>query len=520
MARPLVSLCMIVRDEEAFLTECLRRAAPAADEIVIVDTGSRDRTVEIARDAGARVLHFEWQDDFSAPRNFGLEHARGQWVLVLDADEHLDPGAPEEIRAAARDRRLGACYLTFQNLHDGGRAIRNLMARMFRNAPEIRYQNLIHEQVAPAITRYCRAHDLKIGVIRSPVVHHGYTSAVAHGRAKRERNLRLFQKQFERHPDDPYSWYRYGDWLRSLREAGVEAPDPFPALERAHALLAALPAAEVREKVYAPEVAGLLALEHHRRGERERALEVARQGLAHAEPTPNLLYISAGLALDAGRAGDALELYRSCRALGQDPRVIPGQPGVTGHLAAAGAARALAALGRLDEAAATLEGVVAAEPGYREGRAALAEVLLRLDRAREALAHLLALLQQEPHAPAHWARAGECLLRLGRPREAAAWLRKAQEAAPRDDGVRVLRARAAAALGAPDEALAILGEVPATPVLAGAIAVLRALAGDEVAPDPDEVARWSGPLRAAGRADWAERIVTRSGSRGPAAARP
>jgi len=519
MARPLVSLCMIVRDEEAFLPECLRRAAPAADEIVIVDTGSKDRTVEIAREAGARVLHFEWRDDFSAPRNFGLEHARGQWILVLDADEHLEPGAPEEIRAVARDRRLGACYLTFRNLHDGGRELRNLMARMFRNAPEIRYQNLIHEQVAPAITRYCRAHDLKIGTIRAPVVHHGYTSLVAHGRAKRERNLRLFEKQFERHPDDPYSWYRYGDWLRSLREAAVEAPDPFPALERAHALLAALPAADLRDKGYAPEVAGLLALEHHRRGERDRALEVAREGLRHAERTPNLLYIAAGLALDAGQAGEALELYRACRALGEDPRVIPGQPGVTGHLAEAGAGRALAALGRLAEAAAALSGVVAAEPGYREGRAALAEVLLRQDRPREALTHLLALLQEEPRAAGHWARAGDCLLRLGRPREAAAWLRKAQEAAPRDDGVRVLRARAATALGAPDEALAILTEVPTTSMLASAVDVLRALAGDDVAPDADEVARWSGPLRAAGRADWAERLATRSGSPGPAAAR-
>jgi len=393
------------------------------------------------------------------------------------------------------------------------------MARMFRNAPEIRYQNLIHEQVAPAITRYCRAHDLRIGTIRSPVVHHGYTTRVAHRRAKRERNLRLFEKQFERHPDDPYSWYRYGDWLRSLREAGVEAPDPFPALERAHALLAALPAGELREKSYAPEVAGLLALEHHRRGEGDRALAVATQGLRYAEPTPNLLYIAAGLALDAGRAGEALELYRACRALGQDPRVIPGQPGVIGHLADAGAARALAALDRLDEAAAALGAVVAAEPGYREGRAALAEVLLRQDRPRDSLTHLLALLQEEPHAPRHWARAGECLLRLGRPREAAAWLRKAQEAAPRDDGVRVLRARAATALGAPDEALTILAEVPATPALAGAVAVLRALAGDAVALESCEVERWSGPLRAAGRGDWADRI-RRSGSGDPAAARP
>ncbi|MEE9126774.1 MAG: glycosyltransferase family 2 protein, partial [Planctomycetota bacterium] len=78
---PRISLCMIVKDEESFLDACLRSAAPCVDDMVIVDTGSTDRTVEIAEAHGAMVFHFEWCDDFAAARNFALEHATGDWVL-------------------------------------------------------------------------------------------------------------------------------------------------------------------------------------------------------------------------------------------------------------------------------------------------------------------------------------------------------------------------------------------------------------------------------------------------------
>ena len=86
---PRITLCMIARDEERFLPECLDRARAAVDEIVIVDTGSKDRTVAIAQSFGAKVLHVPWDDDFSAPRNAGIAAATGDWILVLDADEFL-----------------------------------------------------------------------------------------------------------------------------------------------------------------------------------------------------------------------------------------------------------------------------------------------------------------------------------------------------------------------------------------------------------------------------------------------
>jgi len=87
LARPTVSLLMIVKNEEDILPECLRAMKPLMDEIVILDTGSTDRTPEIARESGAQVRFYEWQDDFAAARNESLKHARCDWVLILDADE-------------------------------------------------------------------------------------------------------------------------------------------------------------------------------------------------------------------------------------------------------------------------------------------------------------------------------------------------------------------------------------------------------------------------------------------------
>ena len=86
----LLSVCMIVRDEAEALPETLACLAPPVDELVVVDTGSRDATLEIARGAGARLIEVPWQDDFAAARNAALAAARGRWCLALDADERVE----------------------------------------------------------------------------------------------------------------------------------------------------------------------------------------------------------------------------------------------------------------------------------------------------------------------------------------------------------------------------------------------------------------------------------------------
>ena len=117
-AAPSVSLCVVVRDEEELLPGCLEAAAPAADEVVVVDTGSTDGTVAVAAGFGARVLHVPWEDSFSAARNVALAAARGDWILFLDADEHLEAGGAARLRPLLAGE--GALALPLTNLTGDG----------------------------------------------------------------------------------------------------------------------------------------------------------------------------------------------------------------------------------------------------------------------------------------------------------------------------------------------------------------------------------------------------------------
>jgi glycosyltransferase involved in cell wall biosynthesis len=96
---PTLSLCMIVKNEAENLPRCLASVAGLVDEMIVLDTGSTDGTVDLARSLGAQVEHFVWCDDFSQARNVALEYVTGDWVLVLDADEVLRPEAARDIRS-------------------------------------------------------------------------------------------------------------------------------------------------------------------------------------------------------------------------------------------------------------------------------------------------------------------------------------------------------------------------------------------------------------------------------------
>src|SRR5580658_9834415 len=96
--KPRLSLAMIVKNEARCLARCLRSIEAMVDEIIIADTGSTDETIEIAKSFNATISHFTWVNDFSAARNFALDQAGGDWILVLDADEFASEALGREIR--------------------------------------------------------------------------------------------------------------------------------------------------------------------------------------------------------------------------------------------------------------------------------------------------------------------------------------------------------------------------------------------------------------------------------------
>jgi tetratricopeptide (TPR) repeat protein len=194
---PKISLCMIVKNEEANLEACLRPVCGLVDEIVVVDTGSTDRTKEIASDLGARVFDFPWCDDFAAARNESLRHARGDWVFWLDADHHMDEANVKKLEGLFGELTEPAAYCMTELSDDSGKNRRITHPRLFKLAPDVRWKYRVHEQIAPALMGKgfpLRETDI---VIR----HTGYRSS-EFVRQKLERNLRLLLLDIAEHSND------------------------------------------------------------------------------------------------------------------------------------------------------------------------------------------------------------------------------------------------------------------------------------------------------------------------------
>ena len=207
---PGISLCMIVKNEERFLHDALRSVAGVADELCIVDTGSTDRTREIALAHGARLIDVPWEDDFSRARNSALALATRRWIFVLDADERLEPASRVALIAIGREPAGSrGKWIACRNLTDnckGSGAMTNALVRIFPNDKRIRYRNPIHEFIALDGA----AGGLPADRSTIEVVHHGYLAPVMAERAKGERNLRLCRLAAERDPHDPFHQYNLG----------------------------------------------------------------------------------------------------------------------------------------------------------------------------------------------------------------------------------------------------------------------------------------------------------------------
>ena len=199
-----LSQCMIVKNEEKNIERALRWAKRVACEQIVVDTGSTDRTIEIAERMGAKVFNFQWIDDFSAAKNYAIEQASGNWIAFLDADEYFSETDAKKLiiflKRIQNDPQMRANYHALNcalvNLDsEGNIASRIDQERIFRNLPTLRYKGRIHEQldVKP---------DNIVIVDEIEIVHTGYTEEAFAGTDKIERNIRILRDDLAKFPND------------------------------------------------------------------------------------------------------------------------------------------------------------------------------------------------------------------------------------------------------------------------------------------------------------------------------
>ena len=204
------SAVLIVKNEAAFLDGCLRSLVGITDEIVVVDTGSEDDTISIAHEYGAKVLHYPWDGDFAAARNFGLDHALGEWILYIDADERI-VSMDAAIFEACLDAKDVAAYSIWFSVRVNHTPYREL--RIWRSHPDIRFQGCIHESIRPAIAEYCAKSGLKHGFCDLEMQHLGYEGDLT---AKHHRNLPLLLRRQEQAPDIVFNWCHLGQVYSGL----------------------------------------------------------------------------------------------------------------------------------------------------------------------------------------------------------------------------------------------------------------------------------------------------------------
>jgi hypothetical protein len=211
-----ITACLIVRDEEAVLPRCLESLRGRVAEIVVLDTGSVDRTLEIARAYGAVTGTRPWDDDFAAARNASLELATQPWILAIDADEELPAESVDALAAAVASPELGM-LLRLRLLDSLGGHQDVPMLRLFRNDPRIRFRRRIHESVNDALWDAGLAVPVQCDAV---LVHHGYDAATVDARGKLARNLRIHRRMREAGEADAYDLLKQAQILLAPEEAG------------------------------------------------------------------------------------------------------------------------------------------------------------------------------------------------------------------------------------------------------------------------------------------------------------
>lgn len=202
-----LTAALIVRDESRFIEGCLESLAGQVDEIVLVDTGSRDNTVEKARRFPVTLHRFEWCGDFSAARNFAIDQATSDWILYIDADERFEVREPAMLRNALADDTKVAWTLRFHPRVDWTPYAE---LRIFRNDPRIRFRGAIHERVHESIEAAVRTDGMEIGHCDLTIQHVGYEDDQGQ---KNPRNIPLLRDRLQRDPEHLYSWWHLGQCL-------------------------------------------------------------------------------------------------------------------------------------------------------------------------------------------------------------------------------------------------------------------------------------------------------------------
>ncbi len=200
---------MIVKNEEEYIERCLESVKDIVDEIVIVDTGSSDKTVEMAKAYGASVYHFSWNNHFGDARNASLDKASGDWILILDADEKLHQEDQQTVKEVLHNDKADAYYLRIHSYLSQKETDKLIDARLslFRNNKNYRFKGAIHEEIASSIIAHGKYGNEGIISTDIRILHYGYLEQTIQKKQKKKRNKEIISQELSRDKNNPFLQY-------------------------------------------------------------------------------------------------------------------------------------------------------------------------------------------------------------------------------------------------------------------------------------------------------------------------
>ncbi len=385
---PVISLCMIAKDEEAFIEDCLKSVQGLVDEIVLVDTGSTDGTVEIARRYGAKVVHHAWRDDFSDARNVSLQHATGDWILWLDADERLDSSSAEAIRNAIQDPQFAGYLVEVHNEVGEGQSTSTFVhraCRLFRRLPVTRFEGRIHEQVVPSLER----NGYEVAFLKGVrILHIGYRQDIVSERRKHERTIRMLREEVQKNPDDLFQRFNLGNAYYVAGRYAEAVQELEPIVDQIE------PYADHASIGYVLLANALYAL-----GRYQQVLEVHERAQKRGIDHPGLDFADGYAYLSLRRYDEAVQAFQKAIQARGDERFFGGDTSISGFKAYYGLAQAYLGLERLEESEAECRRALQEQPNFAEARYLLAQLLFAQGEFTSALKELEQAYQHAPQNP-------------------------------------------------------------------------------------------------------------------------
>ncbi|MDJ1169718.1 tetratricopeptide repeat protein [Roseofilum sp. BLCC_M154] len=361
-----LSLCIIVKNEEQNLPACLKSVKDVVDQMVVLDTGSTDRTVEIAKQWGAQVEYFEWCNDFAIARNESLKYAQGDWILVLDADEHLNPSAINPLKQAITSEDHLVINLIRHEI-GATQSPYSLVSRLFRNHPQVQFTRPYHAIIDDSVEALLK-HEPHWKIASLPAIaidHYGYQPSIIAAQNKAERAKLAMEGYLRDHPGDPYTCSKLGALYSQMGEVKL-------GIELLESALSQDTSDLVKFELYYH-----LALAYSRLKKFARAIKYYKEAISIEVLLPLKLgaYNNLGNLLQAqGNLGDALLMYQ--KTIEIDPTFAVGY---------FNRGMAFKTLGKLDSAIAAYRKAIQYNPQYAQAYQNLGVAYLKGGNVPESL---------------------------------------------------------------------------------------------------------------------------------------